>query len=168
MWVHWQESRAGHVPSFASPKRTQQQSRVHVRSGRARFKRAAPDPSGLPQTTDERTTSSPMRMSTRLERVDDREEVELLDALRKRAVDPPQKTSAGRVLTAGRCITCVIGVSRQGVKRARGCAVHTNSAALPQRGENRACSVLLQQAAHQTREDAVGLGAWTDSSPYCL
>jgi hypothetical protein len=68
--------------------------------------RAAPDPSGLPQTTDEHKTSrvADKRMSTRLEHVDDREEVELLDALLKRA-GPTSENISGSSPDSGQACT---------------------------------------------------------------
>ena len=68
--------------------------------------RAAPDPSGLPQTTDEHTTSSPIRGCRRDSSASTIEKRLNFSMLCAKELDPPQKASAGRVLTrAGRCTT---------------------------------------------------------------
>ena len=68
----------------------------HARSDRARCIRPS-----RPAANDGRAHGEPtdMRMSTRLERVDDREEADLLGVLRERA-RPPGPASNGRILTS--------------------------------------------------------------------
>ena len=124
--------------------------------------RAAPDPTPIrPAANDGRAHDelADKRMPTRLERVDDREEVELLDALRKRA-GPTSDSISGSSPDSGQ----VHHMSHWGLKarsqaRKGVCGPHKQcSSAATGRIGPVACFCSRQRTRHEKMQSALVLG----------
>jgi hypothetical protein len=126
--------------------------------------RAAPDPTPIrPAANDGRAHDelADKRMPTRLERVDDREEVELLDALRKRA-GPTSENISGSSPDSGQ----VHHMSHWGLKEgkessAQGGVRSTQTVQLCRNGARIgpvACFCSRQRTRHEKMQSALVLG----------